>query len=531
MIAARRHLIWAGLIAAVALAAGAAPPLACARYGIGMTPDSVIYLTTADSLAHGRGLVDQSGSRLTIWPPLYPALVAAPTALGMDVRSAAVLVNALLAALLTGLGGAWAWQLTGRGAMGAVTAAMLAVADPVAAVSSMAWSELPFLVLVLLFCWQCTRLAQVDRRRDLNVLLLALAAGAACLARYIGMTLIAAGAVALLVDPLRGRWRRVAESALFSAVACGVLAAWLWLNYLATGHSGTQRWPGHVTLGDNLVRLGRTMVDWFLPLGLGGWIPGAAALVVLGGGLIVASLPLLRRWWRSETGRSRRAPLPPAAPLLLFIWVYLGAILLAASRYYLDPLGDRLLCPIAVPLTMLVVLGLDSLTRPGRGGDVPRRLGGVLALMLMLYLAGATLERSGEVRSRRASGAGGFNTKLWHRSASLNWLRDHRPDDGDLISNGPDAVWVVTGQTCDFSPRRGPDGGLSADRLARFNRRYQLGPHYLFWLDPARRESYLCTPEELAKWFEVTELQSLGDGRLYRIAPRSTPAPSTAPSP
>jgi hypothetical protein len=47
------------------------------RHGSGLTPDSASYIAAARNLARGRGATLYDGRPMTLWPPLFPAVMAA----------------------------------------------------------------------------------------------------------------------------------------------------------------------------------------------------------------------------------------------------------------------------------------------------------------------------------------------------------------------------------------------------------------------------------------------------------------------
>ena len=59
--------------------------------------DGAHLLAIAASLAGGHGFVSFNGGAQSLWPPLYPGFIAIFVALGMELRWAAWLVNALTA--------------------------------------------------------------------------------------------------------------------------------------------------------------------------------------------------------------------------------------------------------------------------------------------------------------------------------------------------------------------------------------------------------------------------------------------------
>jgi RNA 3'-terminal phosphate cyclase len=51
--------------------------LLATRAGPGLSPDSVTYVSAARNLTDGHGYSGFTGSALTVFPPAYPALLAA----------------------------------------------------------------------------------------------------------------------------------------------------------------------------------------------------------------------------------------------------------------------------------------------------------------------------------------------------------------------------------------------------------------------------------------------------------------------
>jgi len=90
MINSARDLAWAKSLALAAILSvvGGASVLTATRWGIGASPDSVVYVGVARNLLEGRGLTVPFGGAgealLTQFPPLYPATLAGLGLLGVD---------------------------------------------------------------------------------------------------------------------------------------------------------------------------------------------------------------------------------------------------------------------------------------------------------------------------------------------------------------------------------------------------------------------------------------------------------------
>src|SRR5689334_20137262 len=98
----RRSLLIQNTDSAVAALVGLTIILFFTRHsGIGIEPDSVVYLSTSRNLHATGHLADFSGSHLVDFPAGYPCFLTAMTFLtGQDPLHFAPLLNALLFALL-----------------------------------------------------------------------------------------------------------------------------------------------------------------------------------------------------------------------------------------------------------------------------------------------------------------------------------------------------------------------------------------------------------------------------------------------
>jgi hypothetical protein len=345
-LAARR----AGLIAAaLAGAAGLVPALN--GHLVGVFYDDGLYAGLATALAHGAGYAHPHlpGAPAAVhYPPRYP-LVLAPLfgLLPVDAAAhAAKLLNLLLAAAAAGLVARHAVRarLLGPAAPWWVPAAVVAAAAtaiPVLATQSVLFAEPLFAVLLTGAVMAGDRAAAEGDSRA------AWGAGALCalalLTRTIGIA-AAAGVAAFIV--LRRRAPSLATRAATPAAAAA--AGWLaWvaahrgdldpalgLNYGAYADALSQ--AGLATLGVSAPDLPRPLAALTL-----GWIPSAAAVMVLGAaalGLELYGLWLLAR--RSSIGLTLVAylailalwPYPPDR----FLWAVLPWLALAASAAVAD---------------------------------------------------------------------------------------------------------------------------------------------------------------------------------------------------
>lgn len=271
--------------------------------GVGLSPDSAVYVGAARSLLQGHGFsmpTDAGGfAPIAHYPPLYSVSLAMLGSLGQDPLVAARWVNTLLFCASMFFVGLIAFQATASLPLSLSAAALLATAYPVVLVHTMAWSEPLFLfcqlagVFFLLRCfWQT---------EQFHLVAAATATGLCILSRYAGFASVVAGLAAILwlyEKPLRQKFR---AGVIFLAVSLTPISFWLVRNQWTTA-SGTNRRSSFHLLGfEHINGAVEAVASWFSAF----WEAPAEAQV------LAASLGLFAAfaWWRM--GRDR-APAGPA---------------------------------------------------------------------------------------------------------------------------------------------------------------------------------------------------------------------------
>src|SRR3989304_2098084 len=182
-------------LAALAVVGSLLVWLATSSYGPGLSTDGARYLSTAESIAAGRGITDSLGLPLVNWPPLYPFILAAVSLMtGLDVLIAAQIVNILAFGAIIYLGGLlFERSLPGNWTFAVVASLVLATSLPLVEVSANVASDPLFLVCVLLFLLAAQ--SYLRTRTSRGWWQLAALAGTACFLRYAGLALVFSGAL------------------------------------------------------------------------------------------------------------------------------------------------------------------------------------------------------------------------------------------------------------------------------------------------------------------------------------------------
>ena len=493
---------WHIAVAVLALAGALLVLFANHRFGVGLTHDSVHYISAARSLASGEGLVGFDGELLVDFPPLLPALLAVPGLLGLDPSVAARFLNALVFGLIVFVAGRLMLAyFRSRFIALAGTAAVL-TAFPLITVSVMAWTEPLFALLVLLLAWSLARFARTGSRFSLVT---ACVLGAmACLLRYAGVFVVVAGALALLALPRRKSFgRRFGQALLFGLAAAAPLVVWFLHNQAVRGtFAGTRQEP-FFTFWQSMVVSSEAVLEWYLPWRVAQWLKWGSLLVVLP--MTAGFSFLLFRRLRDEADAGARLQ----SVCLLFLLVYGAALSFLTLRMGIGPF-TRMLAPFST-LSLLVAFGaLDhAAVALACRWHRPRLVPTLAVLLGLLWLAYPVSRLAWVMPKWLEHGVGVYDATEWRELSIVQWLKRNRLE-GRLLSNDPGVVYLLTGTRTTLSPRRTDDiARLVADGRLRAGDR-------LVWFSRVKRP-YLYTVPELADMVPLEEEVFVGDGGVLVV--------------
>lgn len=544
----------------VSLAAMTLPLLATARGEINLTPDGVSYIAAARSFASSGAFQDFSGRPFTFWTPLYPVALAGLGAISPNLLDGIRWLNALTTAAAVFAAGLLLWRCLNDVWLTLLGVALAVFSRPSVTNAVHAISEPLFVLLTLVFLLTLIRAAQ--RQTWGVVIRLAFIAALACLQRYMGVTLIATGALTILLLFHRVELRqRVIYALAFSAAAGAPLALWFARNLTLTGVLVRDTAGEGDPLLENFALTHNTLAGWLLPDALANAIPpvlGVLLLLALAAGLIVAG-------WRSPRSDSivRSVALERFRPhavmiVALFFIVYVVALMALTLRPGYGPIGSRLLSPVYLPLVILALAGGERLI--GALARLPMRIGGGerttpasslrndavrtryiasarhderqqpqttpasslqigrwIPVIIVLVVGGVMLanaisrtqEQVDALRNWCCAAERGFDNAL------TDWLRTHDLA-GRVYTNMPLPLYY-TRRTMIFAPPELAD--WSETRAA-----------YLVWFSDALADS--CSPErfcarqnyaldDLRGVFDIEPIFESADGGVYRMNPRS----------
>jgi hypothetical protein len=506
---------------AIIFAAGfALVMLLSSRYGPAVSGDSVFYLSTAESIAEGRGLVDHHGSPLVAFPPLYSLVLSIPYRLaGIDTFLAGWVLNAALFGGILVLAGLYARRCFPEKPAGVYFVTLAALFSlSLASVSASISSEPLFIFLSIVFFLAFHSF--IDKREPRYLWAAALIAGIIIFQRWIGVTLAAAGVMLIFREFREERKQAFRNALLFGLVSAGPAVLWVvGRNYFIYGRLTGER-GSLAEFIPNLTDFAVRGLHWFLPLTVIELV--GVPLILLVGAAVLLFINRKVDWQRLYARLLR----PETLALLLFIAIYIPATAVSALNedhpYIYD---DRYIAPVFIPLLILLFVTIEEALvkslRSRFGVRVEYVVTGMLALWLV-YPINAVRQYVQYTVSNGLVTYNEFNGDTFNESETTAFIRQYRFEEGKIITaNYPDVVYLFTGRGAKNAPFDGQEPRPDEERFAVAIEEWALRvggtEGYLIWFWPNRLKRFY-TPEQLEAAFEVTTIFEAEDGGLYYIS-------------
>ncbi len=495
--------------------------------GAGIGGDGVAYVAGGRNILHGLGFswVGPVGDirPITIFGPLFPALLGGIGLAGVDPLVGARWLNAILFGVNVALCALILYRATGALWVPALGAILVTFSPVVLLTHTLVVSEPTFLALML--GGMIALDLYIERGSRAWLVFSAMLAGLSYLARFVGLTVIAAGAVILLLVGWGARRRRVMDMAAYVVLAGLFVVPWFVRNQMAGG-SATARSIAFLAPDRALVAAVVDLVTyWFLPERIA--LAWRGVVILSAVALFAAALWRARRNSRRETTKvsESRWMWMLGIQALTFAGGVGMARLLLVPRISVD---ERILLPF---LLLVILLSLLAAWRAwsalGKQSWMAR-----LVVALMFLLAISYVGR-GALRELLLQQDGqGISSRSWQHSPLMNAL-SILPAETPIYTNEVEALYLLGGR----SAYRLPTGCLPQDafyvyiegtecRTAEFEawaqamrRNLVSGPAVVALFNTYREQPYYApVADELVDGLDVLTTQ--GDGRLY-VADRS----------
>jgi len=471
-------------------------------YGAGLSPDSVNYISVARSIVNGAGFVQFSGSPMVVWPPLYPMILATVEHIfGVDPLSSAAFINAILFGLIVYLSGLLALKyLPAFPSFAMLGTLAIVFSIPLFEVSTMTWSEPLFICFVLLsFVFACSYL---ETNRLLTLVLFSLSVALSTLVRYIGVTVILWGVLTILISHRGSLKNKTGHFLLFILLSTLPLSLWLIRNYIISNTLFGSRSLSTYTVFENLSLMFTQLFYWYIPHKV---IEDPSILVIATLGIGLFAILSLRAGMKMNLGR--------ASSLILFTIIYLVFVIISSTTTAYDPINNRLLAPIFVPLTLLLLISVQAIVSPHRKRFSKKLVDFLLLIGLMIGLLYPVYITTANAKMMNSIGQG-YSGKVWRESETVQYLLHHQALESEctLYTNGPDIVYILMDIIAKPIPNK------TRSHVSDLSNSWpEESDVCLVWFNKIER-TYLFTVDELQAIANIDLITHLEDGAIYSIA-------------
>ena len=448
------------------------------RLGAGVSPDSTYYLAAAQNFLSGRGFQilapDGGFVPLTLWPPLFPFILAVFGRLGIEVYNAARVWNALMFGANVLLVGLFVARITLPSRITPVVGAMLMlVSVDIVSVHAWVWADPTAMFFGFLgFLLMDHFLAE---KKFVVLLTSAICCGLALITRYAAIPFMAVGIIALLLFQHGERLiKRLFLSLAYGIFCLAPFLIWGIRNQSLTGSSvGRTIWFD----AEQLKRLeaGLTVVsDWILPGRITGEIRGWIAGIFLLGLLSVAIIQGIRK--SKDDQKSMHQVQSTYLPQFLILFLLLYSFMLALGNIFIKPgfpLNNRILTLLYVGVVVVsigvvrdVFLGIQlRIRKSGTPKNEMWKIAVLVLLLLIIVWMGFQLVHTAKWMKGAHNKGLGYASRSWRDSAEIKYIEE-LPVDAVIYSNGPDAIYFLT----DRPSKLLPDNVIDVYRLSDVER-------------------------------------------------------------
>jgi hypothetical protein len=480
------------------------------KYGVGISPDSVTYISVARNVAKGVGYVGYDGYYFVLQPPLYPALLAAMNKLFLlDPLISAGYLNALFLGLII--------YVSGLLLLRHVRYYVLAIVGTIAILVSLlpmqifliALSEPLFIVLILLYFYYFD-IYRTDGTIA-SFLLFSTAAALACLTRYVGVVLVAAGIISIFTWGGGGVRKRLMHIVYFQLIAIIPTGIWVIRNHLVSGTLTGPRANSSYTLSSNILFAYNTMLNWYSSVKANEWQLFLMTLVLLIA--VLAALAIMRR-------RNVLAfEVSQVGPVVVFIILYSAIIIISSTTTAYDKIGNRLLSPVFIPSMIIIFFLVDYFVKWASYFVHYIVLTIVLLVGMTMWIKYQATRTRYYIEDYIKNTGVEYNSSAWINNSVIKYLEENKQlkSNYTFYSNAPDAVYILADVDAKWSsPKRFYNSPVLLDKYSNNSLSHEKNDICFVWFYNVNR-NFLFTPDEIKKTTTMISLAQLKDGEIYII--------------
>jgi hypothetical protein len=467
--------------------------------GAGISPDSIVYMSTARNLHQGLGFYEFNGYPMVDFPIFYPTFLSSILFIShTDVLVFAPVVNGILFGSIVFLSGYILQKfVTANPWYKWMVLSIIILSPSLIEIYTMLWSETLFILFTVLFF---LAFKNYYRNHSLAALLVvAMITALAFLTRYAGITLIGTGGILLLVNVKSGWRKKITHLLIFSMVSVSLVVMNLLRNAALTGTLTGKRQLGITPFYKNIEYVGSVYCDWLAVLQNHYLL---AALICIMALFIFSILFLLQNYSMAHYHSYEKI-------LTAFFVVYSAFILISATLSRYETINNRLLSPAYIPF----ILGCSYLF-PGWLQFIrqPWKKMLLVAGLLLLFISIQYTQIQSDLsyfQDIKEDGIPGYAESFWQTTPVVQLMRTDtllQRHSNLFYSNQNHAVYFFTGLKTETVPER-----VHVQEVKEF---YQLSDFYIIWILEDDNPDLLSI-KEISQHKKMEIVKKVEDGFIF----------------
>ena len=467
--------------------------------GLGISPDSIYYISAADSFLAGHGFYQFDEKPFVMFPVFYPFVLSiVKLVVGNGFLNAAPYFNAILFGVLIFLSGIILEKSNHVKWVKWIVLIIIALSPSLLEVYTMLWSETLFIVEILFFIFISN--AYFETNQTKHLIMMAMISAIAADTRLAGVSLIATGGLLVLFNANLNVLHRWKHAFMYGLISVSLFV----INLLRNAHLSQtltgNRQKGITPFIENLKYYGLVLSDW-LPFSK--W---TSSFPVLLGGLFLSLIAFVFVYrWVHRLAHNHYEKVSVAFTLMYSLFMLAVATI---SRF--ETINNRLLAPFYIPCILTLSFYVVSAIKWAKAKQMKWSLALVFVLLSLQTFAQYIRMDKASFEEYNQGGIGGYSDDDWFISSGLlNYLKQNPSfftAGKTIYSNAAHAIYFKTKQHAQILPER-----KYQNLVHSFN---TLPSQILIWFNNEDNLEVL-TLEEVQKTKNLQIIGKFNDGVIY----------------
>ncbi len=467
--------------------------------GLGISPDSIYYMSAADSFLAGKGFYQFDNKPFVMFPVFYPFVLSGLKWLFGNYLQITPYYNALLFGITIFFSGAMLEKTNHVKWVKWIVLLLITLSPSLLEIYTMLWSETLFVTEIVIFIWLCKKYFETYQLKHL--LIIAAVSAIVANTRLAGISVIATGGILILMSHDLQWSKKLKHAFVYGFVSISLFVINLIRNATLSHTLTGNRQKGVTPFLENLKYYGLVISDW---LPFSSW---TSLFPVLLGGLfllIIGGIFMYRFLRKIEHNSYEKIA-------ATFTLMYSAFMLIVATISRFETINNRLLSPFYIPFLFTISFYIVGMLKLGFSNTVKFVLKVTMLLLSFVAILTYAKRYTATYHENNQGGIGGYTDDDWRVSSGLlNHLKSNSglfKTNQTIYSNAAHAVYLYTQQHIQILPER-----KYPQLVSEFN---ENPSPILIWFSNEDNPEVL-TMEEVQKTKKLQIICKFNDGVIYQ---------------